>query len=184
MKKEKKEKTEAKKEKATTRKTEEVKRGIVRIAGVDIPGETKLYRALWRVKGISFATGKYLCNLIQKEIGIGKNEFVGNLSDEQIAAIDDLLYNLDSSKMPYYLMNRRSDVWNGKSYHLIMNDLLFATRMSIERKKKMYNWQGYRHIRGKKVRGQRTKNTGRKGMSVGVMRSKQQQQSQQQQQNK
>ncbi|MCS7122629.1 MAG: 30S ribosomal protein S13 [Candidatus Micrarchaeota archaeon] len=182
MKKEKKEKVETKKNKVNTKKVE-VKRGIVRIAGVDIPGETKLYRALWRVKGISFATGKYLSNIIQKELGIGKDEFVGNLSDDQIAAIDNLLYNLDSSKMPIYLMNRRKDIWDGKSYHLIMNDLLFATRMSIERKKKMYNWQGYRHIRGKKVRGQRTKNTGRKGMSVGVMRNKQQQ-TQQQQQNK
>lgn len=179
-KKEKKDKQEAPKK--VTDKGQEVKRGIVRIAGVDILGNTKLYRALWRIRGISFATGKYISKMISDKLGIPKDALVGNLDDEQIHQIDTLLSNLDESTMPIHLMNRRSDVWNGKSYHLIMNDLAFATRMSIERKKKMYNWQGYRHLRGKKVRGQRSKNTGRKGMSVGVMRNKQQQQGGQQQQ--
>lgn len=150
----------------------DVKKGIVRIAGVDILGKTRLYRALWKIKGISFTTGKNLADLIKKKLGIDKREFVGNLDDEQIAKIDSLLLNLDNKTMPYYMLNRRSDIWNGKSYHLIMNDLMFATKMSIERKKKMYSWQGYRHFRGKKVRGQRAKNTGRRGMTVGVAKSK------------
>ncbi|MEM1700435.1 MAG: 30S ribosomal protein S13 [Candidatus Anstonellales archaeon] len=177
-KKEKREKQETPKK--TTEKTQDVKRGIVRIAGVDVLGNTKLYRALWKIRGISFTTGKFIVKLISDKLGIPKDTLVGNLDDDQIQKIDNLLANLDSTVMPTYLMNRRSDIWDGKSYHLIMNDLAFATRMSIERKKKMYNWQGYRHLRGKKVRGQRTKNTGRKGMSVGVMRNKQQQQAQQQ----
>lgn len=151
---------------------EDVKKGIVRIAGMDILGNTKLYRALWKIKGVSFTTGKFLSNLIEKKLGISKYEYVGNLDDDQITQIDNILMNLDSSIMPEYLMNRRSDIWSGKSYHLVMNDLMFATKMSIERKKKMYSWQGYRHLRGKKVRGQRTKNTGRRGMAVGVLKSK------------
>ncbi len=154
----------------------DVKKGIVRIAGVDILGNTRLYRALWKIKGISFTTGKYLADLIKKKFGIDKREYVGNLDDDQIAKIDNLLLNLNEHIMPYYMLNRRSDVWNGKSYHLVMNDLMFATKMSIERKKKMYSWQGYRHLRGKKVRGQRAKNTGRKGMTVGVTKSKTNQQ--------
>lgn len=174
---------EVNKKKSETKKVqkqeikEDVKRGIVRIAGVDILGNTKLFRALWKIKGISFATGKFLSALIEKKLGISKNEYVGNLDDDQIAEIDKLLMNLDNKIMPEFLMNRRFDVWSGKSYHLVMNDLMFATKMSIERKKKMYSWQGYRHLRGKKVRGQRTKNTGRRGIAVGVLKSKEAKQS-------
>lgn len=51
-----------------------------------------------------------------------------------------------------------------------MNDLAFAQRQDIEREKKLYTWKGYRHAYGKKVRGQRTRNTGRKGMALGVLR--------------
>jgi len=152
-----------------------VEKGIVRIAGVDLKGDTKLYRALWKIKGISFTTGKYIALLLHKKLGIDPNSYVGNLSDEQIQNINNLLMNLDDKQMPVFLMNRRSDVWTGKNYHLIMNDLEFATRMSIERKKKMYNYQGYRHLKGKKVRGQRSKNTGRRGLVVGVSKTKESQ---------
>jgi small subunit ribosomal protein S13 len=33
-------------------------------------------------------------------------------------------------------------------------------------------YRGIRHAKGKKVRGQRTRSTGRKGMTVGVVRRK------------
>jgi small subunit ribosomal protein S13 len=34
--------------------------------------------------------------------------------------------------------------------------------------KEMNSWRGYRHAYGLKVRGQRTRSTGRKGKAVGV----------------
>ncbi|NPA22228.1 MAG: 30S ribosomal protein S13 [Candidatus Micrarchaeota archaeon] len=156
----------------TSAAKEEVKRGIVRIAGRDLKGTLPLKRALIYVKGISFSTVGPIAKLIEERLGIPRTEKIGNLSDEQIEAIDHLLFNLSDQDLPEFLLNRRRDIWSGENLHLIMNDLDFATRMSIERKKKMYNWQGYRHIRGKKVRGQRTKNTGRKGVTVGVTKKK------------
>ncbi|MGC9005638.1 MAG: 30S ribosomal protein S13, partial [Candidatus Micrarchaeia archaeon] len=42
----------------------------------------------------------------------------------------------------------------------------------VENKKKMWSWQGERLIKGKKARGQRTRNTGRRGLAVGVMKKK------------
>jgi len=44
--------------------------------------------------------------------------------------------------------------------------------LDIERLIKMKAYRGVRHARGKKVRGQRTRSTGRKGRTVGVVRRK------------
>jgi len=41
-------------------------------------------------------------------------------------------------------------------------------RNDIEREKTTGSWRGYRHMYGLKVRGQRTRCTGRKGGAVGV----------------
>ena len=51
-----------------------------------------------------------------------------------------------------------------------MNDLIFENTQDIEREKKAYTWKGFRHSYGQKVRGQKTRNTGRTGMAVGVLR--------------
>ncbi|MDD5712784.1 MAG: 30S ribosomal protein S13, partial [Smithellaceae bacterium] len=54
--------------------------------------------------------------------------------------------------------------------HVIMTDLLFESGQDLDREKKSYSWKGYRHTYGQKVRGQKTRNTGRTGMAVGVLR--------------
>jgi small subunit ribosomal protein S13 len=40
--------------------------------------------------------------------------------------------------------------------------------MDIEQMKNIKSWRGYRHAYGLKVRGQRTKTTGRAGKALGV----------------
>ena len=52
--------------------------------------------------------------------------------------------------------------------HLITSDIAFNVRNDIEREKGVFSWRGYRHMFGLKVRGQRTRCTGRKGGAVGV----------------
>jgi len=52
--------------------------------------------------------------------------------------------------------------------HLITSDIEFNVRNDIEREKNMNSWRGFRHTYGLKVRGQRTRTTGRKGGAVGV----------------
>ena len=44
----------------------------------------------------------------------------------------------------------------------------FIAGADIKQMKEMNSWRGYRHAYGLKVRGQRTKATGRKGKAVGV----------------
>jgi small subunit ribosomal protein S13 len=40
--------------------------------------------------------------------------------------------------------------------------------MDIDQMKEIKSWRGYRHAYGLKVRGQRTKTTGRSGKALGV----------------
>ncbi|MFH1785987.1 MAG: 30S ribosomal protein S13 [Candidatus Micrarchaeota archaeon] len=145
-------------------------RGIVRIAGKDVKGEVKLQRALCSVRGISHTLSVAAARLIEKELSIAPTHRVGDLTEEQIEKIDQLLYSLQDHNVPKYLMNRRTDFNSGNDRHVIMNDLIFENTQDIEREKKAYSWTGYRHNYGQKVRGQKTRNTGRTGMAVGVLR--------------
>ena len=56
----------------------------------------------------------------------------------------------------------------GKDTHLISSELIFRTKKDIDLAKEIKSWRGYRHAYGLKVRGQRTKTTGRAGKSLGV----------------
>ncbi len=147
-------------------------KGIVRIAGRDISGSVKLKRALWYVKGIGSTLAVTASHVLSKELKLAPDMQVGELSDQQIEAIDKILFNLQAHNVPAFLLNRQRDVSDGTNRHVIMSDLMFATSQDIEREKKLYTWKGYRHAYGQKVRGQRTRNTGRIGMALGVMKSK------------
>jgi len=145
-------------------------RGIVRIAGKDIRGNVTLRNALFHVRGIGHSLAQSVSNIVASETGIAPEMQVGDLSDSQIAQIDAILFSLQQHGLPKFLLNRRSDKQDGTDRHVIMNDLLFAVREDIEGEKKLYTWKGFRHSYGQKVRGQRTRNTGRTGMAVGVLR--------------
>lgn len=161
-------KATAKKEAPETEK--EGFRGIVRIAGKDIKGRVPLERGLLRVRGIGHSLAVSVTNVLAKELKIKKDIKVGELTDEQIEKIDAILFNLQQHGIPRFLLNRSTDKAEGRYKHVIMNDLLFALREDVETEKKNYSWRGYRHAYGQKVRGQKTRNTGRKGMAVGVLR--------------
>jgi small subunit ribosomal protein S13 len=51
---------------------------------------------------------------------------------------------------------------------LLTSDIPFTLRNDIERERITASWRGYRHLSGLKVRGQRTRTSGRKGGAVGV----------------
>ena len=68
------------------------------------------------------------------------------------------------------MLNRRKDTYSGKDIHAIGTDLAYLVRQDIDHEKESGTWKGYRHAYGQKVRGQRTRSTGRTGMTVGVLR--------------
>ncbi|MFN7990886.1 MAG: 30S ribosomal protein S13 [Candidatus Micrarchaeia archaeon] len=145
-------------------------RGIVRIAGKDVKGHVKLKRALTAVRGISHTLSVAASAVIERELSIDPASRVGDLTEEQIEKVDKVLYSLHEHGVPRFLFNRASDFSTGKDRHIIMNDLLFESGQDLDRAKKSYSWIGYRHTYGQKVRGQKTRNTGRTGMAVGVLR--------------
>jgi len=145
-------------------------RGIIRIAGKDMKGELPLRRALSRVRGIGHTLAVSASIVLQDELSLNPSLRIGELTEEQIEKIDHILNTLQDRKVAHYLLNRRGDVLSGKDRHVIMNDLIFENTQDVERDKKMYTWRGYRHSFSQKVRGQRTRNTGRSGMAVGVLR--------------
>ena len=149
---------------------EEGVRGIIRLAGKDVRGHLPLSRALLAVKGIGHTTSRQVSQILAKELNVSPNVKVGTFDDAQIEKLDGVLMSMQEHGLLPYLMNRRKDKDKGKDVHNIMNDLVFAQRQDIEGEKKLFTWKGYRHYYGKKVRGQKTRNTGRKGMSLGVIR--------------
>jgi len=132
--------------------------------GNDIPGERKILIGLTQIKGIgyNFATA------ILDTLKINTNSNIGNLSDENVKGIEKLITDPINGKFPTWFLNRRKDIESGADLHLLTSDIPFTLRNDIERERITASWRGYRHLSGLKVRGQRTRTSGRKGGAVGV----------------
>ena len=137
---------------------------IVRIVGNDILGEKKAVIGLTQIRGIGFN----FANAILHSLKIDSNANIGNLSNSEIQSIENLIKNPSSENFPIWFFNRRKDLETGKNMHLITSDIALTVRNDIEREKTVNSWRGIRHMFGLKVRGQRTRTTGRKGGAVGV----------------
>ena len=107
-------------------------------------------------------------NTILSILKINPDQRIGYLSPEEIQSIESIIKNPSTSNFPSWFLNRRKDVETGEDKHLITSDIAFTIRNDIEREKTNGSWRGYRHMFGLKVRGQRTRCTGRKGGAVGV----------------
>ncbi|MCX8202205.1 MAG: 30S ribosomal protein S13 [Candidatus Micrarchaeota archaeon] len=147
-------------------------RGIVHILGTDVKGNVKLSNALRQVKGVGYNLSKTFANVISKEMKIEKDVQIGRLSEEQVEKIEEMIKNPSKYGIPSYLFNRRKDLETGRDTHVAGPDVAFATRSDVERHKTLYTWRGYRHAYGQKVRGQGTRTSGRKGLTMGVIKSK------------
>ncbi|MBU0586225.1 30S ribosomal protein S13 [Candidatus Micrarchaeota archaeon] len=163
-------KSPVKKEPRPEKKAEKITKGIKRIAGKDVSGDYRLHKALLRVRGIGKGLNRVVASIISKALGVPKDIQVGDLTDVQMEEIDKILVSLEKQGVPEFMLNRRKDFIDGTSKHVIMNDLIFAVKQDVDREKNSYTWKGYRHAYGQKTRGQRTRNTGRVGMTVGVLR--------------
>ena len=137
---------------------------MIRILGNDILGDKKMIVGLSQIKGV----GYMFANTILEVLKINSNQRIGHLSTEHIKSIENIIKNPSLSNFPSWFLNRRKDVETGEDKHLLTSDIAFTVRNDIEREKTTGSWRGYRHMYGLKVRGQRTRCTGRKGGAVGV----------------
>jgi small subunit ribosomal protein S13 len=139
-------------------------RHILRIIDTDADGSLKAPYALRRIKGISLN----LANAILNKADIHPHIRAGFLTEAEIERIEEIIEDPAKHGIPYWLMNRRKDMETGKDHHLIGADLVLKTKTDVEQMKVIKSWRGYRHAYGLKVRGQRTKTTGRSGKALGV----------------
>jgi small subunit ribosomal protein S13 len=130
----------------------------------DIPGAKKTIVGLTQIKGIGGMFAKAMINLLK----ISPNSSIGYLTDEQVKSIEKIIKDPTASNFPKWFLNRQKDLETGEDVHLITSDITLSVRNDIERARSTNSWRGYRHMFGLKVRGQRTRCTGRKGGAVGV----------------
>lgn len=140
---------------------------IVRIADTDLDGNRNVVHALTGIPGIGIRMARSIVN----ELGLDWTKKLGNLEDTEIAKLRSLIEE-EIEKFPAWMLNRRADPYTGKDLHLLSKDVNFAKMLDIERMMRMKCYRGVRHAKGKKVRGQRTRSTGRKGRTIGVVRKK------------
>jgi len=132
--------------------------------GSDSAGTLKVSYAVTSIKGVSLS----LSNAILKKAGVNPDLRAGFLTEAEISKIEEIVKEPSKFNIPIWLFNRRKDTETGKDMHLISADLVLRTKTDIDEAKNIRSWRGYRHAYGLKVRGQRTKTTGRSGKSLGV----------------
>lgn len=136
---------------------------FVRIGQTDLDGTQSVERALTDLAGI----GRRSARLIADDVGIDRRETLGRLEDEQIDEIVETVTSF-AERTPEWIANHRKAFFSGDTTHEIGNDLELTRRQDINRLKMVRAYRGVRHERGQKVRGQRTRSTGRSEGTVGV----------------
>jgi len=138
-------------------------RYFVRIGQADLDGTKSVERSLSDLDGI----GRRSARIIANKAEIDRTATFGALEDDEIETITDLVEGF-AEEVPDWLANHRNDFFAGETTHEIGNDLELTRRQDINRMKMIDSYKGVRHKRGQKVRGQRTKSTGRSEGTIGV----------------
>ncbi len=144
-------------------------RYIVRVLNTDLDGNKHIIDSLRKIKGIGFGFANITCKLAN----IDPYKKTGNLSDEEIARINDTIKTA-AEHVPEWVLNRRKDIETGQNKHVLSSDLDFSKETDIRNMKKIKSYRGVRHISGLPVRGQRTRSNFRrnKGRGPGVVKKK------------
>ncbi len=107
---------------------------MARIKGVDIPNNKRIEIALTYIYGV----GRSLSNKILKEAKIDIDKKAGDLSNDELVAIRDVLNKYQTE-----------------------GDLRREVNMNIKTKMEINSYEGTRHKKGLPVRGQRTNRNAR-----------------------
>lgn len=108
---------------------------MARIAGIDLPKNKRIERALTYIYGIGLVRSQYLLN----KISINPNKHVIDLNDKEITSIRNIL----------------------EKEYVIEGDLRRIESISIKRLMEINSYRGKRHRMGLPLRGQRTRTNGR-----------------------
>lgn len=139
-------------------------RHILRVAGTNVDGTKKLVYGLTHIRGV----GPSYTVAIVRAAEVPANSRFGELSEGEVQKLEDVMKDPAKYGLPSRLYNRRKGLDSGRDMHLIGADLALSNKTDVDFMVGIRSWKGVRHSLGLKVRGQRTRTTGRKGRAVGV----------------
>jgi small subunit ribosomal protein S13 len=146
---------------------EEEIRYFVRIGTTDLDGTKSVRVALTGIKGV----GRHTSTVISRMAKVDEYALLGKIDEDSVNRLR-IAVEQYASKIPAWMANRPKDVYTGENRHLFGADVTMAKDEDVNLMRKMRSYRGIRHETGQKVRGQRTKSTGRTGSTVGVKRKK------------
>jgi len=135
---------------------------------VQIDGSAKVEYGLTQIRGI----GRRLSQAIVRLAGINPDARIGAIPEKDLNRLEDIIIEPLKNGIPTWMLNRKKDLRTGEDLHITGNMLDITVKRDIDRMKRIKTYKGIRHQRGLKVRGQRTKSTGRHGLVIGVIRKK------------
>ena len=143
-------------------------REVVRIARTGLDGTKPVATALRSLQGVGDMYG----NAVAQVLDVDTDTKIGDLDDEKIDEIEEVIKNPAENDIPVWLRNRRKDRDTGEDLHLIASDLELKEEFDIRRYKEIGSYRGWRHKIGLPVRGQKTKSSFRSGSKIGVSRAR------------
>ena len=140
---------------------------FVRIGTTDLDGTKSVRVALTGITGV----GRHTSTVLSRMAKVDEYSLLGRLDEAGVnrlrAAVEKYTTNI-----PVWMANRPKDLYTGETRHLIGVDVSLARDEDVNMMRKIRCYKGIRHETGQKVRGQRTKSTGRTGATVGVKKKK------------
>ena len=130
----------------------------ISLLNTNVDGNIKIVYALTTIKGV----GRRYSNLVCKKADVDLHKRAGELTQEELERIVQIMQNPTHYKIPAWFLNRQNDITDGKDYHTLANNVESKLRDDLERLKKIRAHRGIRHFWGLRVRGQHTKTTGRR----------------------
>jgi ribosomal protein S13 len=133
-----------------------------------VDGNAKVEHALTQISGV----GRRFAQATVRVAGISPEWRLGALPEKDLNRLQEIILDPIGNGIPSYFVNRRRDLRTGEDLHIISNQLDISVKRDIDRMKRIRSYKGVRHHLRLKVRGQKTKSTGRHGLVVGVVRRK------------
>ncbi|MDD1704572.1 MAG: 30S ribosomal protein S13 [Methanoregula sp.] len=144
---------------------EEEIRYFVRVGTTDLDGTKSVRVALTGITGV----GRHTSMIISRMADVDELALLGKLDEASVNRIRAAV-EAYASKIPMWMANRPKDIYTGETKHLFGGDIALTRDEDVNLMRKIRCYKGIRHETGQKVRGQRTKSTGRTGTTVGVKR--------------
>ena len=141
---------------------------IKRFLNTNIDGKRRIAFALTAIKGVGLRLSHMICKVAKVDLSLRAGEIPEETWDKFQKILEDPL----AFDIPKWYFNRQKDYRSGKDMHVVSNILESKIREDIERMKKIKMHRGVRHYWQLKVRGQHTKSTGRRGVTIGVVRKR------------